>query len=101
MYDAIFHFAKSLDNYLKAQDVNVMELSCTSGQAWQDGEGLLNYMKLVIENIFVVIYIVFIGLSLNLKQGWATWTNVHNGYIFDVVINKYFIESDKPLPQLI
>ena len=47
MYDAVHLFAKALDEVSRAQEIAVTPLSCNKAKPWDQGNSLLNYMKMV------------------------------------------------------
>lgn len=47
MYDAVHLFAKALDEVSRAQEIAVDPLSCSKAKPWDNGNSLLNYMKMV------------------------------------------------------
>ena len=47
MYDAALLFATALGELDRSQDIETAVLSCDSELTWQQGNSLINYMKLV------------------------------------------------------
>ena len=47
MFDAVYQFARALDELSRAQDIATQTLSCNKALPWDHGTSLLNYMKMV------------------------------------------------------
>ncbi|XP_045623949.1 glutamate receptor ionotropic, kainate 2 isoform X4 [Procambarus clarkii] len=45
MYDAVYLFAKALDDLDNSKEINIDRLYCEGDKAWQHGNSLINFMK--------------------------------------------------------
>lgn len=68
MYDAMFLFAKALDDSIQAHDLTVPELNCATGKAWQAGDGLQNFIKLVSQPVYFLPILFVVYLFKNNSQ---------------------------------